>query len=263
MAAFCNICRRAFASTTYLEQHNELVHRAAAHRTGPVPPLPFIDTSTPVHWSTDFLASLARSRVVNHATRENVQDVKTSVASAVSEMRTAVAARIAPHLTEGVDAAALVADIFQMEPRFAARDSELELLRASPAYVKPVKRDLGKNVKTGEQFHAYDTPLDKELEAMFATQPETWQDVKEFCSHIAGMDFATETYDAELMLADTWDGAEFGRFIKSVKVISGQKTLVFILYYDGLEVDNGLGVGARTPYARRPICVFVRTGHIL
>ena len=40
-----------------------------------------------------------------------------------------------------------------MEPRFAARDSALELLRASPAYVKPVKRDLGKNVKTGEQFH--------------------------------------------------------------------------------------------------------------
>ena len=183
---------------------------------------------------------------MNHATRENVQDVKTGVASAVSEMHTAVAARIAPHLTEGVDAAALVADIFQMESRFAARDSELELLRASPAYVKPVRRDLGKNVKTGEQFHAYDTPLDKELEAMFATQPETWQDVKEFCSHIAGMDFATEAYDAELMLADTWDGAEFGRFIKSVKVVSGQKTLVFILYYDGLEVVNGLGQARTT-----------------
>ncbi|MDC0525922.1 hypothetical protein OAO87_02890 [bacterium] len=136
-----------------------------------------------------------------------MQDVKSSVASAVSEMRAAVAARIAPHLTEGVDAAALVADIFQMESRFAARDSELELLRASPAYVKPVRRELGKNVQTGEQFHAFDTPLDKELEAMFATQPETWQDVKEFSSNIAGMDFATETYDEELLLADITDGS--------------------------------------------------------
>ena len=81
---------------------------------------------------------------------------------------------------------------------------------------------------------------------MFATQPETWQDVKEFSSHIAGMDFATEAYDAELKLADTWDGAEFGRFIKSVKVPSGQKTLVFILYYDGLEVVNGLGQARTT-----------------
>ena len=142
MAPFCNICRRAFASTTYLEQHNELVHRAAAHRTGIVLPMP-IDTSTtaPAHWSTDFLVSLGRSRVVNHATRENVQDVKSSVASAVSEMRAAVAARIAPHLTEGVDAAALVADIFQTESRFAARDSELELLRASPAYVNTTLRE--------------------------------------------------------------------------------------------------------------------------
>ena len=69
------------------------------------------------------------------------------------------------------------------------RDSELDRLRQSPAYVRPVKRYLGTNPATGEEFYAYDTPLDEVLEAMYATQPETFQDVKDFAERERRGDF--------------------------------------------------------------------------
>ena len=229
----------------HLQQHNVAKHPVPVDEV-PLAAAASAQRSERLHWSDRMLRSLAHSRVVNFATRQSVSGMKSEVTTALAEIHASVAERIAPHLGVGVDAAALVADLFQAAPTFAVQDSELNLLRASPAYVKPVRRPLGQSSKTGEQFFAYDNPLDKVLEAMFAAQPDTWQDVKQFSSKCLAAWQTSEAYDENRELSDTTDGVEFGRFIKRLKVRIGDKTLVFILYYDGLEVVNGLGQARTT-----------------
>ena len=44
----------------------------------------------------------------------------------------------------------------------------------------------------------------------------------------------------KLQPSDMIDGVEFGRFYKRLDIQPGEMPLVFIFYYDGLEVVNGL-----------------------
>ena len=66
----------------------------------------------------------------------------------------------------GRDAAGLedlVKEAFEEAGDLGGRDSELQLLRSSSGYVKPVRRLIGTCPDSKEGFHAYDSPLDKEI----------------------------------------------------------------------------------------------------
>ena len=99
---------------------------------------------------------------------------------------------VQPHLATGVDAESLLGDLFQVCKDLTVRNSELERLRQSKAYVQPKRRYLGENPDSGEKFYAYDNPLDEVLEAMFATQPETFQDAKSFADKVRRGNFRTD-----------------------------------------------------------------------
>jgi hypothetical protein len=101
---------------------------------------------------------------------------------------------------------------------------------------------LGQSNTSGEEFYAYDSPLDKTLEAMFATQPETVADLKAFADKVVSGQLCKDgAYDPNLVIADTWDGCAFGKYVSQLNLSSGQLPLIFMLYYDGLEVVNGIG----------------------
>ena len=52
---------------------------------------------------------------------------------------------------------------------------------------------------------------------------------------------AAPAFDMTRTVDDVYDGMEFRRFMRRVKIRDGQVPLVFMFYYDGLEVVNGLG----------------------
>ena len=194
-------------------------------------------------WDAEFMLKMSEGRVVHHAPRDFVSGVKDQFRSTVAALHEQVVARMQPHLAAGIDAETMLEDIFQVCEDLTVRDSELNRLRKSPAYVEPQRRYLGKNPNTGEEFYAYDNPLDKVLEAMFATQPETFQDAKSFAALVMSGALRTDAaFDPDLFIQDTVDGCATGSFIKQLRFTTpGGLVLVFIFYYDGLEVVNGLG----------------------
>jgi len=63
-----------------------------------------------------------------------------------------------------------------------------------------------------------DSPLDKNLEAMWLTQPELFHQSEAFAAHLSthGPQQSTLEYSPDLVINDTVDGVEFGRFVTSM-----------------------------------------------
>ena len=193
-------------------------------------------------WSEALLLKMAEGRVRQHVPREFASGVKDHVASTVAALREQVLSRVRHHLDPAIDAEALLADVFDVCRDLTTRDSELDRLRQSKGYVQPVRRYLGENPSSGEQFYAYDMPLNTVLEAMFATRPDTLKEAKDFAEKVMGRNLLRgEAYDPDLVIADTIDGCKTGKFVAALRCNDGELPLVFMLYYDGLEVVNGLG----------------------
>ena len=257
----CPECGRVFTTSLYLRQHMQ----AAGHRRPELMPNIFEAADAVLEaapaaadeaqekppWDTRFLGLLAASRCTSHMPRDTAQELKAHVAGLVSELKAQVAARLGPSVEGGAaTVAALTDDIFRTAQHFTSRNSELDLVHASPAYVAPCQRFLGKHPKTGESFYAWDSPLDKTMKTMLAKQLETWADVESFLERFAERSSsrrADEAFgDGEWCISDTWDGVEFGNFVMRVQFRAGQVPLIFMFYYDGLELVNGLGQARTT-----------------
>ena len=202
-------------------------------------------------WDTRFLSLLAESRCTSKMPRATADQLKAHVADLVSDFKARVVARLGPEVEGGAASVeALTNDIFCIAQNFRSRDSELDLLHASPAYVAPCERFLGKHPVTGETFTAWDAPLDKTMETMLATQPETWADLSSFLKRWAKRSSHRRTDEAfgdgEWCISDTLDGVQFGNFMARVQFRAGQVPLIFMFYYDGLELVNGLGQARTT-----------------
>ena len=124
-----------------------------------------------------------------------------------------------------------------------ASDAEERAFKSSRCYVPPIKRFLGE--KDGVEHYAYDGDVQKQLEAMWLGAPSTWQQTKvaalKWC--VSGGHRKSVAFDANWIIEDMWDGAEFQGwlFVARNHAPAGALPLAFILYYDGLEVVNGLG----------------------
>ena len=122
------------------------------------------------------MLQLARLRTVHGVGRHAMQSMKQIMREQVHTLRTQLQARLEEelgHQAASVDE--LVQSVFETAADLGARDAELDFLCGSEAYVKPVRRYLGKCPNSGEAFYAYDSPLDKNLEGLFK---EHWNGIK-------------------------------------------------------------------------------------
>ena len=249
----CTACGTLFTTTTKLRQHLQFSacvpvhgHTSMQRREdeGGVRPSE--------NWSFNLLLAAAHSRTVQGVPRDAVNSIKRCFVQAVETLKAQTKQRLEESLARGhaaQDIPSLMDEIFKVPSALHRQDSELSMLRASPAYVAPVKRYLGTCSKSGEVFYAYDAPLDKTLEAIWATQPDLFDESEDVAKRL-GIDGPTRStleYRPDLIVQDIWDGSEMGSFILRLKLRPGQKPLIFMFYYDGLEVCNGLGQ-ARTTY---------------
>ena len=198
----------------------------------------------------DALLHLSKARVKHGTPRDVIQGMKHCMTDQLRAVHEQLKARLQSSLgqQQAANLEELVQSVFDAASDLGPRDSELELLRSSQAYVKPVSRQLGTCPNSGEEFVAYDTPLDKNLEAMFATG--LWAEIEsgaakmmqcEAESRPDELSEAAPAFDKTRTVDDVYDGMEFRRFMRRVKIRDGQVPLVFMFYYDGLEVVNGLG----------------------
>jgi hypothetical protein len=175
----CRYCGKLFTSVQHLRQHVELTHEKG--RQGPhaeegstaTPRNPasasHVVQSPAARWDEELLTSLSEMRIVHHVPRDAVTTIKEQVQRQVATIREQVLSRVAPHIGPGTDPESLLGDIFTLCRDFTQRDSELDRLRDSPAYVQPKRRWLGTHAESGEVFYAYDNPLDQALSAMWKT----------------------------------------------------------------------------------------------
>ena len=198
----------------------------------------------------DALLHLSKARVVHGTPRDVIQGMKHCMKDQLRAVHEQLKARLQSSLgqQQAANLEELVQAVFDAASDLGPRDSELELLRSSPAYVKPVSRKLGTCPNSGEEFVAYDTPLDKNLEAMFATG--LWAEIESGAAKMmqsaaerrpGELSEAAPAFDMTRTVDDVYDGMEFRRFMRRVKIRDGQVPLVFMFYFDGLEVVNGLG----------------------
>ena len=249
----CLRCGKTFVSQTKLNQHTEYTHKRAREP----------DTTTaegtetaaasdaaqgeekstlvrePQSLDDELLSMMADFRITHHMPRALACALKAHMAKLVKGLKAEVIAKVEPHLEMHMDANQILEAVFRTSSDLHVRNSELDRLRAHESYVKPMPRRLGSHPESGEEFYAYDSPVDKTLEAMFATQPEVWQAVKTFAKTFRPR--TSDAYNADLKISDIWDGSHFGVFMKVLNCTEGQIPLAFILYYDGLEVVNGIG----------------------
>ena len=176
-----------------------------------------------------------------------MQALKQGMAQKISSLHEEVRRLVEPHLVPGASANEVLGDVFNCMHAITSRDAELQYVRGLPGYVKPTKRSLGKKYggSSGqeliEEFFAYDAPLEPTLEAMFKTMPGVWDQVKSFKQRVETGNATSEEYNESTVIADATDGTELRRFMLRLKLKPGETPLIFILYYDGLEVVNGLG----------------------
>lgn len=274
----CQVCNKSFSGASKLRQHMEMVHGPnrecnvssgdvlrAARAIGEGSAI--AQASSPAVLSArarantaaedpevdGFASAMAQARVVNHVPRDTVQVFKKVVSDMIDKLHKDVLRLLSPLLAEGVDAERAVGEAFrsvrQSFQRVAGRDKELDHLRAHPAYVKPRERYLGSYLggtsdnPEVEKFYAYDSPLKETLEAMFATNPDVWEQVQSFTSRVEQRLRTSDAFDDSARITDMIDGTEFAAFYLRLnkKMQPDETPLVFILYYDGLEVVNGLG----------------------
>jgi hypothetical protein len=150
------------------------------------------------------------------------------------------------HAVQGTDPVAGVEEVMENATSawnaMMVRDAELKHIEGSDAYHKPARRSLGIR-KDGTEAFAYDGLVTDVLASKFKYQPKVWADVESSPRRWKGRGLRTSgEYDPKWTLEDTSDGYEFGKFVtKLVWEKESAVPLVFILYYDGLEVCNGLG----------------------
>ena len=270
-ARTCGTCQKLCASVSKLRQHMESCQRgsdapcaavlkaAAIQDTASHAPYPggcepceqAGSEVAPERQTLDPVAhTFARARIVNHVPRESVGDFKTAMSDLVEQLHSEALEKLSPVLAAGVDAEAAVAEVFRAVKEslreLSVRDGELKHVREHASYVPPVKRWLGSRSggtsdEVLEDFYAYDAPLDKSLEAIFATRPDVWQDVKSFQSRVEDRLRTSVKFDETARISDMLDGVEFGRFYMRLNIQPGEMPLAFVYYYDGLEVVNGIG----------------------
>jgi hypothetical protein len=73
---------------------------------------------------------------------------------------------------------------------------------------------------SGEEFYAVDSPLNKNLEAMWETQPELFHEADAFAAHLStfGPKHSTLEYSPDLDINDTTDGVEFARCVSRARI---------------------------------------------
>ena len=248
-------CGREFTTAVYKRQHQERGRGCQSHKearnsayqgsTSTPPPIEISQAPS----SMDALLHLAKARVRHGTPRAVIEGMKRCLQDQMRAAHTRLTAKLQSGLgqQQAANLEELVQSVFDAATDLGARDSELNLLRSSPAYVKPVSRHLGKCPHTGEEFVAYDTPLDKNLETMFATG--LWDEIKSgaatmmqsAASRPDELSAAGPEFEQDRRVDDVYDGMEFRKFMCRVKIQDKQVPLVFMFYYDGLEVVNGLG----------------------
>ena len=248
-------CGRGFTTAVYKRQHQERGRGCQSHKearnsayqgsTSTPPPIEISQAPS----SMDALLHLAKARVRHGTPRAVIEGMKRCLQDQMRAAHTRLTAKLQSGLgqQQAANLEELVQSVFDAATDLGARDSELNLLRSSPAYVKPVSRHLGKCPHTGEEFVAYDTPLDKNLETMFATG--LWDEIKSgaatmmqsAASRPDELSAAGPEFEQDRRIDDVYDGMEFRKFMCRVKIQDKQVPLVFMFYYDGLEVVNGLG----------------------
>ena len=248
-------CGRGFTTAVYKRQHQERGRGCQSHKearnsayqgsTSTPPPIEISQAPS----SMDALLHLAKARVRHGTPRAVIEGMTRCLQDKLRAAHTRLTAKLQSGLgqQQAANLEELVQSVFDAASDLGARDSELNLLRSSPAYVKPVSRHLGKCPHTGEEFVAYDTPLDKNLETMFATG--LWDEIKSgaatmmqsAASRPDELSAAGPEFEQDRRIDDVYDGMEFRKFMCRVKIQDKQVPLVFMFYYDGLEVVNGLG----------------------
>ena len=183
---------------------------------------------------------------MNGMTRDNIEGVKGLLKDAMRKAHLQLQEKMASRLgAQAADVEDVLQKVFETACDLGGRDSELDKLRSSKAYVKPVRRYLGTCPNSKEDFYAYDAPLDLNLERTLF--PQLWEEIKSSAAQMQHADPRTTTeYADDLQIADLWDGVEFQKFMCKVAIKPGEAPLVFMFYYDGLEVVNGMGQARST-----------------
>lgn len=223
------VCGKVCSNSAHLRLHQDF--------SGCVPVSPMESghhTEQPMNtgdWASDLLLAAARGRTAHGVPRAAMTAMKQSFVQAVKDMKLKAKHRLELAVAKGEpDLGSVMEEVMSIPSFLSQRDSELALLRASPAYVKPVKRYLGKCPKSGEEFYAVDSPLDKNLEAMWLTQPELFRQSEAFAGHLSthGPKQSTLEYSPDLVINDTVDGVEFGRFVTSMTLSKYRWPLTFL-----------------------------------
>lgn len=190
------------------------------------------------------LHRLATARVVNHVPRDVVEDFKKAAAEYAAALKEDLLEKLRADSTSSVHE--IISNVFDAAMHMGRRDAEMDALRASKGYVKPcpprplVTTRGGKNNEVIEEHVAYDCDFDRTLEQMFR-DPDIWEDVASFMERLKGRLCASPEFKDDLVIEDMIDGSEFGKFMLRMRLKNGETPLVFMFYYDGLEVVNGLG----------------------
>ena len=254
----CELCGKHCSNGARLLQHMNAMHKpdpadvvqqetflpAAAAAVGVVDGG---DASTSQSDADRLQYRYATVRIKQHVSRDAMQDIKRAFQEVVNKLKEDVKSRVEANLVPGKDVNEVLGDAFGAFETATRRDSELEYLRAQPGYVEPRARLLKQKYggSSGdeliEEFYAYDSPFEKTLEAMFATCPEVWEQVKSFLERASKGEAGCGEYDEKVLIVDMADGLELKRFLGRLKLQPGETPLVLMLYYDGLEVSNGLG----------------------
>lgn len=188
---------------------------------------------------------LAKMRIEHHIPRDVTQWIKDTLyqegEQQMEEHRQAWAALVQPHLPVGLRATDIMPRFgCHMDPQLQRQNAEFHMVRATGAYVEPVKRELGSRKRGAagdivETYVAYDSPLDKTLEAMFM-DPTHWAAVKAFEVHARSTNWANlteEKYGADLhtQMGDVTQGVEYARFMRRLltRLQPGEIPLVFFL----------------------------------
>ena len=215
----CPECSALFSNVTRLHQHRR-GHRCSTHNDDAR--LMWMhammagtqgEPSTPVAATTvntgaappgqGWVDALARARIVNHAPRDVVDELKHHVKGLIDTCQRDAVEKVAPHLAAGADAERVISEIFQnvqdVLQELAPQNAELRRVREHHAYVQPKKRYLGaRRSKEGEvleDFYAYDGGLKENLEAMFATRPDIWAQVESFVDRVLKQMRSTTVYN--------------------------------------------------------------------
>jgi hypothetical protein len=227
----CYVCGKVCSNSSKLRQHQQFSGCV------PVNPMEFgqqteqVSTNTG-DWASDLLLAAARGRTAHGVPRAAMTAMKQSFVQAVEDIKLQAKQRLELAVAKGeTDLGSIMEEVMRVPSLLSQRDSELALLRASPAYVKPVKRYLGKCSKSGEEFYAVDSPLDQNLETMWLSQPELFREADTFAAHLSthGPRHSTLEYSPDLVINDTVDGVEFGRFVTSPTLSKCERPLTVLL----------------------------------